>query len=94
MNQEELQQQQQKIRNILQKKSALRKYYQEIYQRYNKLLERSPKQGLVVELGSGGGFAKEIVPKIITSDFWISNFDNFIFGRNSNFNILFFWRAN
>ena len=31
-------------------------------------MQRCPKKGLVVEIGSGAGFAKSFIPDIITSD--------------------------
>src|SRR5262245_6936110 len=56
------------IRALIRRKHFLRRYYQEIYQRYQDCLRRAPDRGLVLELGSGAGFAKEWIPEIITSD--------------------------
>lgn len=55
------------IRSILEKKEALKKIYIEIYHKYNDCIKNCP-QGKVLEIGSGGGFLKEIYPNIITSD--------------------------
>ena len=56
------------IRALIRRKGSLRRYYREIYQRYKKCVSCSPEFGLVLELGSGGGFAKDVIPEIITSD--------------------------
>lgn len=56
------------IRLILEKKTALKFLYQEIYQKYAACLARCPKDGIAIEIGSGAGFVKEIVPNIITTD--------------------------
>ena len=53
---------------MIRRKGSLRRLYREIYQRYANCVSRSPAFGLVVELGSGGGFAKDVIPEIITSD--------------------------
>lgn len=52
---------------ILEKKS-LKNFYLEIYQKYRKVLNQSPQAGIALELGSGCGFVKDIIPEIITSD--------------------------
>lgn len=56
------------IRSILKNKPTLRFLYNEIYQQYAHCIQRSPKNGIVLEIGSGGGFAKEIIPDLVTSD--------------------------
>jgi SAM-dependent methyltransferase len=56
------------IRSILGKKGSLRRLYEEVYQKYDDCIQRSVPGGLAVEIGSGAGFAKEAIPKIITSD--------------------------
>jgi SAM-dependent methyltransferase len=53
----------QKIRS----KKFLRKIYEEHYQFFADELRTAPS-GIVLELGSGGGFIREIVPQVITSD--------------------------
>lgn len=56
------------IRKVLNAKPSLRELYKEIYQEYVQCINRSKGNGEIIECGSGAGFAKEIVPKIITSD--------------------------
>ncbi len=55
---------------IIQSKPFLKKLYIEWYGfLLNKLKNNQlPKEGDIVELGSGGGFLKELYPKVITSD--------------------------
>ncbi len=52
---------------ILEKKKFLRRLYAEFY---NDIAGRMPQGGsrVIVELGSGGGFIKELIPDAITSD--------------------------
>jgi SAM-dependent methyltransferase len=52
---------------ILKQKVFLRRLYTEYYQSFHDTLE-APDDATVVELGSGGGFIKEIIPNAITSD--------------------------
>lgn len=56
------------IRRIVRKKGALRRLYLETYQKYLNCLSRCTPDGIVLEIGSGAGFAKEIIPQIMTSD--------------------------
>ena len=56
------------IRAIIDRKPSLKQFYREIYRRYAECLGRCPSRGLALELGSGGGFAGELVPELITSD--------------------------
>ncbi len=56
------------ILHILQRKPSLRSWYREIYGKYENCMKRIPKKGKVVELGSGGGFAKEVIPELVTTD--------------------------
>lgn len=56
------------IHGTIQKKIPLKWYYQEVYQAYLSCIERSPPKGKCIEIGSGCGFAKEIIPQIITTD--------------------------
>jgi len=56
------------LRSTLDKKRGLRAIYREVYDRYSNCLSRSTKDGLALELGSGGGFAKEVLPELVTSD--------------------------
>ena len=52
---------------IIQKKPFLRKLYIDFYEEFKKAVPDAEKK-VVVELGSGGGFAKEIIGNVITSD--------------------------
>lgn len=45
----------------------LRKIYEDYYKEF-KILTNNVPNGLKVEIGSGGGFIKEIIPEVITSD--------------------------
>ena len=56
------------IRTIIEKKPALKRFYEEVYQKYLSCLDRCEPGGLILEIGSGAGFAKEVIPNIITSD--------------------------
>ena len=56
------------LKRIIQGKPALRRLYQETYERYARCLLRCPADGLAVELGSGGGFVKDVLPEVVTSD--------------------------
>jgi SAM-dependent methyltransferase len=53
--------------NILRKKTLLKKLYSSYYRQFRKAIEH-PENKILVELGSGGGFIKEIIPHTITSD--------------------------
>lgn len=53
--------------NIIREKLFLRKLYEEWYSRFQKQMKLLP-EGKVVELGSGGGFLKDLEPSIICSD--------------------------
>ncbi|MDR2564294.1 MAG: class I SAM-dependent methyltransferase [Prevotellaceae bacterium] len=58
-----------KHRDILKKKSFLRKLYIDWYNYLiNKSKEVENKEGKILEIGSGGGFFKEIFSEVITSD--------------------------
>ena len=39
-----------------------------MYSRFAACLARCPAQGIAVEIGSGGGFAKEVIPELVTTD--------------------------
>lgn len=56
------------IRSRIRGKRALERWYRECYRKYSDCIGRCPDRGKIVEIGSGGGFAKEIVPEIVTSD--------------------------
>jgi len=52
---------------LIKRKLFLRKLYQEWYAIFTSEINRLP-EGLLVELGSGGGFLKEVEPRIICTD--------------------------
>jgi SAM-dependent methyltransferase len=54
-------------RDIIRRKVFLRKLYEQWYDKFLKCIVSLP-EGLLVELGSGGGFFKEVVPSVICSD--------------------------
>ena len=54
-------------RNIIKKKHFLYKLFKEHYNIFRKNIEDIP-DGLKIELGSGGGFLKEVINDVITSD--------------------------
>jgi SAM-dependent methyltransferase len=54
-------------REIIKSKPFLKKVYEEWYNELFEQLKNSPK-GKVLEIGSGGGFLKEMQPNVITSD--------------------------
>ena len=56
------------IRTLIRNKGFLRRFYEEVYGKYADVLTRAPREGIAVELGSGGGFVKDIIPDMITSD--------------------------
>jgi SAM-dependent methyltransferase len=56
-------------KKIIQKKAFLRKIYEEIYsffRQQTEILKALP--GEMLELGSGGGFLKNVLPEVVTSD--------------------------
>ena len=56
------------LRRTILGKPTLKRFYMEIYGKYADCLTRCPADGLAVELGSGGGFAKTVIPEILTTD--------------------------
>ena len=52
---------------IVQKKLFLRKLYVDFYKQFRKAVSE-PEKKVLVELGSGGGFIKEVIGNVITSD--------------------------
>lgn len=54
-------------KKIIKNKLFLYKLYQEWYQEFVQEFNKNPT-GKYIELGSGGGFLKEIIPQVITSD--------------------------
>jgi SAM-dependent methyltransferase len=53
---------------IIQDKPFLKKLYLDFYNTFKKSIPQNGGNKLLVELGSGGGFIKEIVPNAVTSD--------------------------
>jgi SAM-dependent methyltransferase len=56
------------LRQLMQRKSGLRRLYLEVYERYAACLRRCPAEGLAVELGSGASFVREVLPEVVTTD--------------------------
>lgn len=56
------------IRATLSRKPALRGVYNKVYAKYREVITRSPKSGLAIEIGAGAGFAKDLVPDLVTTD--------------------------
>jgi SAM-dependent methyltransferase len=56
------------LRRMIRGKSALRRWYRHAYERYAACLARTPARGIALEIGSGGGFAREVIPELVTSD--------------------------
>jgi len=54
-------------RELVLKKAFLKKIYTEWYQSFLKETKKLP-EGKLLEIGSGGGFLKDLEPKVITSD--------------------------
>jgi SAM-dependent methyltransferase len=55
---------------ILRSKPFLKNLYIDFYRQFKNAVE-NPENKVLVELGSGGGFIKEIIPNVITSDILI-----------------------
>lgn len=53
--------------NIIREKLFLRKLYEEWYSLFQRQMKQIP-EGKVIELGSGGGFLKDLEPSVICSD--------------------------
>jgi SAM-dependent methyltransferase len=56
------------VASLIRRKRALVALYRESYEKFMEVLSRTPDGGVVLELGSGAGFAKEVIPELITSD--------------------------
>lgn len=73
-------------KQIIQKKTFLKNIYIDFYNEFKKTLETVPS-GLIVEIGSGSGFIKEVIPKVITTDLFSSpNIDIVLSGTKMPFN--------
>ncbi len=55
-------------RDIIQKKPFLKNIYTDFYNRFKKIAGTFPRGALFVEIGSGGGFIKDVIPEAVTSD--------------------------
>ena len=53
---------------IIRKKPFLEKQYRAFYNIFSRSIDCTDKETLFVELGSGGGFLKEVIPTVVTSD--------------------------
>jgi len=53
---------------IIRNKKILRNIYIDFYNQFRKSLDQSSLDGVVVELGSGGGFIQEVIPNVRRSD--------------------------
>ena len=56
------------LQTLIGRKRSLRAWYEEVYRRYADCLRRSPDKGRALEIGSGAGFVKQILPEIVTTD--------------------------
>ena len=56
------------IRNTLDTKRSLRNWYIQAYEKFRKSLKFCPKDGLAVEIGSGCGFIKTVIPEMVTAE--------------------------
>jgi len=54
--------------NIIQKKPFLRRLYTDFYRELGKAISNDTENKVYIELGSGGGFIKEVIDNVITSD--------------------------
>lgn len=54
-------------REIIDRKPFLKRIYVDFYNEFKNIIEGIPS-GKIIEIGSGSGFIKEIIPEIITSD--------------------------
>ncbi len=52
---------------IILRKPFLKKLYTEWYEEFKDIIAALP-QGKIVEIGSGGGFIKDVIPEVITTD--------------------------
>jgi len=55
-------------KHIFSRKPALRRLYEEVYREYARCIEKGSQNGIVVEIGSGTGFIKNIIPQALASD--------------------------
>lgn len=55
-------------RNILRSKPFMKRLYRDYYEEFAAAVGEDSGKKVLVELGSGGGFIKEVMPTVITSD--------------------------
>lgn len=55
-------------KQIILKKPLLYEIYSNFYHEFRHIAQKVPQEGLLVEIGSGGGFIKKFIPTVITSD--------------------------
>ncbi len=53
---------------IIKEKTFLRNLYKDFYNQFLAALPKNIDKKIIVEIGSGGGFIKEVIPNVITSD--------------------------
>lgn len=58
----------QELRSRIRGKHSLNAIYREVYAKYAACIAKCPPGGGVLELGSGAGFAREVIPELIASD--------------------------
>lgn len=69
--------------NFIRNKVQLFRIYDQFYRTYKEVATRCPPGGLLIELGSGGGFAKEYLPSLITTDVMdVAGIDQVVDARN------------
>jgi SAM-dependent methyltransferase len=57
------------LQSLLKKKRSLQSWYRSLYKDFQQVLAEDPNhEGTVIELGSGGGFIKEVVKDVVTTD--------------------------
>jgi len=56
------------IRSQIEHKKSLKAWYRENYEKFAQVVSRTPSEGLILEIGSGGGFIKDVLPETKTSD--------------------------
>ena len=56
------------LRALIARKAALRDWYAQAYACFARAVAASSARGAVLELGSGAGFLKELLPEAVTSD--------------------------
>lgn len=61
-------------RERINRKQFLRLFYEAMYQYYKQCIERAPQKGMLVEIGSGAGFAKSLIPQLVTTDVYSHKF--------------------